>query len=122
REAEPERQQVDDRFEQAREGRPAPVGLEVRVLAAHHAAERRWFEPAQPDPPPFHSHAHSASSPVRRTKTSSSEAARRTASSGTPPSAARSLPTIAIAGPAGRTLSPAASALALASARRSGGA
>ena len=45
------------------------------------------------------------------TKTSSSEAARRTASSGTAPSSARSEPTIAIAGPAGRTRRPRASAV-----------
>src|SRR5918995_5155659 len=64
---------------------------------------------------------HSASSPVRITKTSSSVAARRIASSGTAPFVAFSEPTIAIAGPAGRTVSPSLSARARASARRSGG-
>ena len=54
--------------------------------------------------------AHSASSPVSMTKTSSSEAARRTASAGTEPLLERSAPTIAIAGPAGLTASPSASA------------
>ena len=66
--------------------------------------------------------AHSASSPVSSTNTSSSEAARRIASGGTAPSCARSAPTIAIAGPAGRTRRPCASAFARTSASRSGGA
>ena len=86
---------------------PLPVGAEVGDLAAHHAGDRRRFQP----PHPARLGAHSASSPVSSTKTSSSVAARTTASSGTTPSSARSEPTIAIAGPAGRTRRPVASAL-----------
>ena len=44
-EAEAEGEQVDERFEQAGEGRPLPVGAEVGELAAHHAGDRRRFEP-----------------------------------------------------------------------------
>ena len=109
-EADPEGQQVDDRLEHAGERGRLPEGAEVGHLAAHHAGDRRRLEPP-----------HSASSPVRSTKTSSSEAARLTASGGTTPSSARSAPTIATAGPAGRTTSPCASAAARTSVNRSGG-
>ena len=47
-EAEAEGEQVDDRFEQAGEGRPLPVGAEVGDLAAHHAGDRGRFEPPHP--------------------------------------------------------------------------
>ena len=109
--AEPERQQVDHRLEHAREGRRLPEGAEVRDLAAHHAADGGGLQAS-----------HSASSPVSSTNTSSSDAARRIASGGTTPFVAFSAPTIAMAGPAGRTFSPAASAFARTSASRSGGA
>ena len=110
-EADSEGDQVDDRLEHARKSRGLPVSAEVRHLATHHARDRRRLEPP-----------HSASSPVSSTKTSSSEAARRIASGGTAPSRARSAPTIAIAGPAGRTARPCVSAFARTSASRSGGA
>ena len=87
-EAEAEGEQVDDRFEHAGEGRPLPVGAEVGDLAAHHPGDRRRFEPPHlrlGRRPRSAACAHSASSPVSSTKTSSSEAARTTASSGTAP-------------------------------------
>jgi len=45
-ETEPERQQVDHRLEDAREGGGLPEGAEVRDLAAHNAADRRGLEPS----------------------------------------------------------------------------
>ena len=109
-EADAEGQQVDDRLEHAGERGGLPEGAEVGHLAAHHAGDRRRLEPP-----------HSASSPVSSTNTSSSDAARRTASSGITPSWARSDPTIATAGPAGRTINPCASAAVRTSTSRSGG-
>ena len=110
-EPDPESEQVDHRLDQAREGRAAPERPEVRNLAAHHAEHGGGL-----DPP------HSSSSPVRLTKTPSSELGRVIASSGIRPSGACSQPTITSAGPADRTASPAATAAARTSARRSGGA
>src|SRR5690606_24025809 len=99
---EPEGEQVDDRLERARERRRLPEGAEVRDLAAHDARDGGRLDAAH----------QSASSPVSRTKTSSRFAARTIAPSGTAPSGARSDPTMATAGPAGRTRRPAPSARA----------
>jgi len=109
-EAESEGEQVDHRLDDAGEGAALPEGAEVGHLAAHHAADRSRLQAP-----------HSSSSPVSRTKTSSNEAGLRTASGGSSPLAERSDPMIAIAGPAGRTVSPPASALLRTSASRSGG-
>ena len=110
-----EGEQVDDRLEHARERRRLPEGAEVRDLPAHHPGDGRGLEA------PRANLAHSASAPVSITNTSSSEAARRIASSGTTPFLAFSEPTIATAGPAGLTVRPSDSAAARTSARRSGG-
>ena len=100
---EPEGQQVDHRLERAGEDSRLPEGPEVGELPAHDRPDRHRFEsPADP--------LHSASSPVSSTNTSSSELARLTAPSGTCQLFERSIPTTAIAGPAGLTESPAASA------------
>src|SRR5690606_27098671 len=112
-EAETEGQQIDDGFEGAGERGRLPEGPEVGELPAHHGQDHGRFETAHG--------LHSASSPVSITKTSSSEPARCTASSGIRPGAAVSAPTIAIAGPAVLTRRPSPSTRLRISARRSGG-
>ena len=122
RRAEPEAEgeQVDRRLEHARERGRLPEGAEVRDLAAHHAGDRRRVEPPGPDrgsrrpltPPPRRSAARRR--PRARRRGGPRRRARRRSSG-------RSAPTIAIAGPAGRTCRPSASAAARTSASRSGG-
>ena len=91
-EAEPEGEQVDRRVEDRRERRRLPERLEVRHVAAHHAGRSA---PARAGAAGAGCgrgarrgdggrRAHSTSSPVSSTKTSSSEAARRTPSGSEP--------------------------------------